>query len=86
MVSKNKGRRIQKVDKDLIVARSGNPVNLNVVSGECVFDKTVRYPYRFTLMVANTNNGEEGEGKFELVVYSRDPKMQVTPLPPIDQE
>ncbi len=83
MISKNKGKRITKVEKDLIVARSGNPINLSTISSECHFDKSVNYPYRFTLLVANTGHGTSGEGSFDLVVYSNDQKMTLKPLPEV---
>jgi hypothetical protein len=52
-----------------------------MVSSECDFDKSVSYPYKFTLLVANTSHGIEGEGTFEITVYSTDAKMQLKPLP-----
>ncbi len=33
-------------------------------------------------MVANTEHGKEGEGKFELSIYSTDPKIKATRIPP----
>jgi hypothetical protein len=80
MVSKNNGKLITKVDKDAILTRSGNPINLNIVSSECEFDKSVNYPYTFTLLVANTGHGAEGEGNFEVSIYSTDATMDIKPL------
>ena len=80
MVSKNNGKRVTKVEKDLILNRSGNPVNLSMVSAECIFDKSVSYPYKFTILVANTSHGPSGEGTFDLTVYSTDPKMELKPI------
>jgi hypothetical protein len=80
MVSKNQGRRIAKVDKDLLVTRSGNPTNLAMVSSEVHFDKSVSYPYSFTLLVANTNHGAPGEGQFQVTLYSTDKAAKLTPL------
>lgn len=81
MVSKNEGKRIKSVVKEKIVARSGNPINLNIVSSQCVFDNKISYPYSFSLLVANTSHGPEGEGEFDITVYSTDQKMEVKPYP-----
>lgn len=64
------------------MAKSGNPVNLNIITAECDFDKSVSYPYKFTLMIANAENGDEGCGKFEFAVYATDPNIKVEELPP----
>ena len=82
MVAKNNGKRITKVDKNTMVCKSGNPVNLNIVTAECDFDKSVSYPYTFTLMIANAENGAEGEGEFEIALYATDPNIKVVELPP----
>ena len=81
MVSKVNGKRITKVDKTTMVARSGNPINLNIVTAECDFDKSVSYPYKFTLLIANSERGKTGEGAFEFSVYATDPKLSVKELP-----
>ncbi len=81
MVSKVNGKRITKVDKATMHMRSGNPTNLNVITAECDFDKSVSYPYKFTLMVANLEHGQPGEGGFEIAVYSTDKNMKFEPLP-----
>jgi hypothetical protein len=81
MLSKNDGKRIKKVDTDLIVTRSCNPVNLMTISNDCSFDTSVDYPYTFSLLVANTSKGPAGEGEFEVTVYSTDSKMKVEPFP-----
>ena len=75
MVAKVNGEKISKVDKNTMVCRSGNPINMNIVTSECDFDKSVSYPYQFTLLVANTEHGAAGEGKFELLIYSTDQNM-----------
>ena len=72
MVSKCNGKRIKENNKTLMVSKSGNPVNLNIVTAECDFDKSVSYPYKFTIMIANAEHGAEGEGKFEFAVYATD--------------
>jgi hypothetical protein len=53
MVSKVAGKRITKVDKATLVCRSGAPINLNIITSECDFDKSVSYPYKFSLLIAN---------------------------------
>ena len=82
MIGKYGGKRIKKVEKDLLITRSGNPINLNMVSTECEFDKKITYPYTFSLLVANTGHGKEGEGTFSVTVYSTDQRMTLKPLPP----
>lgn len=81
MVSKNYGKRINKVDKNTMLIRSGNPVNLNIITAECDFDKSVTYPYKFTIMIANAEHGKDGEGDFEFAVYATDPNFKVEELP-----
>lgn len=81
MVSKSNGKRITMVDKTTMLCRSGNPINLNIITAECDFDKSVSYPYTFTLMIANTGHGVDGEGDFEFSLYATDPNVQIKPLP-----
>lgn len=80
MVCKNDSKPIKKLDKDTIVCRSGNPINLVTVTSECQFDTSVSYPYTFSLLVANAAHGPEGEGSFEVKVYSTDMGMKVAPF------
>ena len=77
MICKNEGKLIKKLDKDTIVCRSGNPINLVEVTSECQFDTNVSYPYTFSLLVANAAHGPEGEGTFDLKVCSTDMAMKV---------
>ena len=86
MLSKNEGKRIKKVDTDLIVTRSGNPINLMTISNDCTFDTSVDYPYSFSLLVANTGKGPTGEGEFEVTVYSTDSSMKVQPYAEVQWE
>lgn len=81
MVSSLEGDYIKKVDKSTMVCRSGAPINLNVISAECDFPANLSYPYVFTVLVANTKQGEEGTGEFKLSVYSTDPKMTLKAKP-----
>jgi hypothetical protein len=83
MLSKNDGKRIKAVNTDIILTRSGNPINLRTISNDCTFDTSVDYPYTFSLLVANTGKGPTGEGEFELTVYSTDPNMKVQPFPDV---
>ena len=71
-VSKNNGKRVIKKDKTTIVCTSGNPANFNIVTAECDFDKSVNYPHKFTMLIANLQHGPEGEGEFEFSVYATD--------------
>lgn len=70
MVSRNGGERITRVDKKKLVIMSGPPINLNTITAEIRFDKSVSYPYTYTLLAANTEQRPEGEGEFELDVFS----------------
>lgn len=82
MVSKVGGKRIKAVDKNTMICKSGNPINLNIVTAECDFDKSVNYPYKFTLLIANTAPAAQGgEGDFEFSVYATDPNFKVKELP-----
>jgi hypothetical protein len=82
MVSKVGGKHITKVDKASLLIKSGNPINLNIITSECDFDKSVKYPYKFTLMVANTDNGPKGEGEFEISLYSTDKNIEIKAMDP----
>jgi hypothetical protein len=55
MVAKNNEKRIKVLDKNTIRSKSGNPINLNIITAKCDFDKGVSYPYRFTMIIANTS-------------------------------
>ncbi len=80
LVAANDGKKITKIDKNALVARSGNPTNLATVSSEVTFDTSYTYPYTFTMLVANTNHGVEGEGTYDLRIYCNDPAFKVVAL------
>lgn len=80
IVQKSKGKPITKIDKELTLTSSGAPTNLMIVSAECDFDKTVSYPYTFTILIANMEHGAKGEGSFDLTVYSTDTAMVLKQL------
>lgn len=81
LVAKNNGKRIKALDKNTILAKSGNPINLNIITAECDFDKSVSYPYKFTMLIANTAPAAAGgEGEFEFSVYATDPLVKVKDL------
>ena len=54
---------------------------MNIITAECDFDKSVSYPYKFTIMIANSEHGKPGEGEFEFSVYTTDPQFSVKELP-----
>jgi len=81
MVSKEKGKHILKNNKLTMVCNSGGPINLNIVTAECDFDRTVSYPYSFTLMIANMNHGPQGFGTFKFSVFTTNNDTKVTLLP-----
>ncbi len=68
MVQKNGGKRITSTAADLLVGTSGSPIDLITVSTQLNLDAT-SYPYTFSLMVASSNAGSEGEGKYQLNIY-----------------
>jgi len=68
MVQKNGGKRINSTSLDLLCGNSGAPTDLITISSEINLDVPT-YPYTFSLMVANTMNGAEGEGKYKLDIY-----------------
>jgi hypothetical protein len=80
MVAMEDGEKIKRVDKGTMVCRSGAPINLNVITAECDFPRSKSYPYKFTLLVANTKSGEEGSGKFQVSVYAKDDKIKIKQL------
>jgi hypothetical protein len=71
MINKDEGRRIKKIDRIVNVAKS-KISDAIVISQQVTFDKTVNYPYTFTMACGSRTPGPEGEGKFILTVFSRD--------------
>lgn len=69
-VVQNIDGRITRMDKNAIICLSGKPVNLNVISNEIQLTTQYSYPLKLTILAANTAHGKEGEGKFELKIYS----------------
>jgi hypothetical protein len=49
-------------------------------AAELVFPANLAYPYTFSVVVANMNHGKEGEGNFNIQVFSQDNSMQITKL------
>jgi len=70
LLQNTNGGRFTRIDKNTLLGMSGKPTNLNVVSSEIQLTNKNSYPLVTTLLVANTQNGEEGEGKFEVSIYS----------------
>jgi len=81
MVNSNNGKRLTKVEKSTLVSKSGNPINLNIITGECDFEKSFSYPHKFTVMIANTGNGKEAEGEFDFALWATDPNIKIEALP-----
>lgn len=73
LVQKSTGGKIERMDRKEILGMSGKPINLNIVSNEIEFTKAHTYPLTVTLLAANTENGPEGEGKFELKIFCMSP-------------
>ncbi len=80
LLTKNKGKRIIKLQRNMIIGQSGNPTNLKTITAEIPLDKSVSYPYTFSLMVASALAGQRGESKFSIKIYST-ATLSVKPLP-----
>lgn len=76
---KERGKKIAKLKRENVIAKAGLS-NLNVVTGECDFPRSLDYPYSFTLMVGSQRAGPMGEGKYDLSIYTTDEKMKVEVL------
>ena len=79
MVSREQGKLMLKPNKQRLVTFS-KVTNLKILSAEIEFDERVSYPYTFTIVCGSNKSGSEGEGNFELKVYTRDPKMKLEKL------
>jgi hypothetical protein len=47
---------------------------------EVDFEQNLRYPYTFSALAANMNNGEAGHGNYSIQVYSKDEGIEITKL------
>ena len=81
MVVRLDGKLMNKFNPKAIVASSGNPVNYRVISKEVEFQN----PGEFTVVCGSFYPGEKGEGKFELKVYARDPRVKIARLNYIEE-
>jgi hypothetical protein len=70
LLQSSSGERFASIDKKVMLGMSGKPTNLNVISAEIDLTNRNSFPLTATLLVANTSNGKEGEGKFELKIFS----------------
>ena len=68
-----------KLNKRNLITKAGIS-DLKVLSSEIDFDEKVNYPYSFTIICGSRYAGQQGEGEFEIKVYSRDPKMKLEKL------
>jgi len=71
MIQKNGGKRITTSSLDLLAGTSGAPTDLITVSAEVNLEAPT-FPYTFSLMVASSRSGPEGEGKFEINIQCTD--------------
>ena len=69
MVAKNKGYRVTRMNREIMVGKPAPPTDLKVISAEVVFDASMDYPQTFTIMAASAYAGEKGEGQFDIKVY-----------------
>lgn len=79
MVSCEQGKLLTKIQKSNIIMKAGIS-DLKTLSSEVDFDSKVDYPYSFTIVCGSQNAGPEGEGDFELKVYTRDTTMKLEKL------
>jgi len=64
-----------------VIASSGKTINYRVISKEVEFQN----PGEFTVVCGSLHPGEKGEGKFELKVYARDPRVKIAQLNHIEE-
>jgi hypothetical protein len=69
LIQRTGGGLIKKMNRKAILGMSGQPINLNIVSAEVTFPKTLSYPQKVTLLAANTKHGKEGEAKFAIKIH-----------------
>ena len=79
MVSREQGKVMLKPNKSHMITKAGI-TDLKILSAEIEFDEKVSYPYSFTIICGSHKAGPDGEGNFELKVYTRDAKMQLEKL------
>lgn len=84
MVSRNQGKVLAKLDKRALITKAGIS-DLKVLSSEIEFDEKVSYPYTFTIVCGSRYAGPQGEGHFELKVYTQDSRMKLEKLNHLDQ-
>lgn len=79
MVAREQGRIMSKINKRNLICKAGIS-NLKLLSSEVEFDEKVSYPYSFTIVCGSRAIGPDGEGDFELKVFSRDSRMTLEKL------
>lgn len=78
-VSKEQGGRIEKITRENVLGKAGIS-NLAIINAMIEFDSSVKYPYTFTVIAASAKAGPEGEGTFELTVFTQDPNGKVADM------
>jgi hypothetical protein len=78
MIANKNGKRLSALDKKDVVVSSGRPCNFSTISMETEFGNDYSYPRKFTLFVACSRKGEEGN--FHIKVFS-DIKLAIAPIP-----
>ena len=71
VVCKTDGKIIKMPTKANTVCRSGPVSQLVTHTSEIEFDKSVSYPYKFTMLVANNKTVEDGRGRFSVTVCAK---------------
>ena len=79
MIARQQGKIMTKIDKGAIMKKAGIS-DLKLLSSDVEFDENLSYPYSFTIVCGSKNAGPQGEGEFELKVYSRDKNMKLEKL------
>ena len=86
VVCKIGGKMIETMD-DLsnanTVVKSPSPAKSLIQQSECDFDKSVSYPYKFTMMVTTSETIINGEGGYGMKIFCDDPNLKIRRLNPV---
>jgi hypothetical protein len=79
MAQKNDGKLIEHLTQKLIIGTVG--LSRSAVQAKAVeFPQSLSYPYTFTIMAANREHGEAGEGNFIIQIFTKDHDMAIQKL------
>lgn len=75
VAAKLDGYKLQRFSKQTLVKKTKKS-NAKALSEQVNFDESVSYPYTYTILAGTPTAGSEG--KFEIVVYSKDNHVSLT--------